>query len=138
MAAAASSSGMPKAKALYGTLPEQLSDEASFASSLKRILAVRSRYAIDTAYQIDIPEPDHKEVLIMVHRKTADGPIQATVLNFSGKKLRTSVSSSHFPIGALVIDMFSTQEVGTVGRKHQIMVTLGAYEGASLLITSGS
>jgi len=138
LAAAASSSGMPKAKALYGTLPEQLSDEASFASSLKRILAVRSRYAIDTAYQIDIPEPDHKEVLIMVHRKTADGPIQATVLNFSGKKLRTSVSSSHFPIGALVIDMFSTQEVGTVGRKHQIMVTLGAYEGASLLITSGS
>jgi len=134
LAAEASSTGMPKARALYGTLPEQLADDASFVSRLKRILAVRSRYGIDTTLQIDIPEPANKAILIMVHRKTVDGPIQATVLNFSGKKLTTAVTSSHFPIGALVTDMFSTREVGVVGKKHQVMVTLEAYEGTSLLV----
>ncbi len=133
-AAAASSTGMPKAKALYGTLPEQLADDNSFASRLQRILAVRASYNLDTAFQIDIPEPQHKALLIMVHRKTADGPLQATVLNFSGEKISSIVTSSYFPVGSTVTDMFSEAEVGSISKKHQISLTLGAYEGTSLLI----
>jgi len=33
-----------------------------------------------------------------------------------------------------VTDMFSDGEVGIIGKQHQIKVTLGAYEGSSLLI----
>lgn len=134
LGAQASSTGMPKARALYGTLPEQLADDASFANRLKRILEVRASYTVDTAFQIDIPQPDNKAVLIMVHRKAADGPLQATVLNFSGEKITTVVTSSHFPVGSSVVDMFSEQPLGTVDKKHQIILTLGTYEGTSLLI----
>lgn len=134
-AAKKSSTGMPKAKALYGTLPQQLADQTSFANQLKRILAVRSKYAIDTAFQIDIPEPEHKAVLIMVHRKIAGGVVQATVLNFSDEELKTTVTSSYFPVGSTVTDMFSEVEVGIIGRKHQIKIALGAYEGTSLFIS---
>ena len=133
-AAQASSTGMPKARALYGTLPEQLADDASFATRLKRVLEVRASYAVDTAFQIDIPQPDNKAILVMVHRKTADGPLQATVLNFSGQQIITTVTSGYFPVYAIVTDMFSEQPLGTIDKKHQIKLTLGAYEGTSLLI----
>jgi trehalose synthase len=129
-----SSTGMPKARALYGTLPEQLADAASFANRLKRILEVRHSYGVDTAFQIDIPEPDNKAILIMVHRKKTDGLLQATVLNFSGKEVTTAVTSGHFMAGYRVTDMFSEQDLSKVNHQHQIIVTLGAYEGTSLLI----
>ncbi|MBC7942914.1 maltose alpha-D-glucosyltransferase [Candidatus Saccharibacteria bacterium] len=134
VAAKESSTGMPKAKALYGTLPEQLKDDASFASGLKSILSVRASYGIDTAYQIDIPQPDNKAILIMVHRKTTDGPIQATVLNFSGVEITSDVMSSYFPVASKVTDMFSEKVLGTVNKDHQVNITLGAYEGTSLII----
>ncbi|MFS8120216.1 MAG: hypothetical protein ACMG55_17275 [Microcoleus sp.] len=133
-AATASSTGMPKAKALYGTLPEQLADDGSFAVRLQHILAVRASYGLDTAFQIDIPEPQHKSLLIMVHRKTAEGPLQATVLNFSSEEITSTVTSSYFPVGSAVTDMFSGTELGVIGKKHQISLTLGVYEGTSLLI----
>lgn len=136
LTADASSTGMPKAKSLYGTLPQQLSDLTSFASRLKRILDVRSKYGIDTAFQVDIPEPDNKALLVMVHRKTASAFIQATVLNFSGKQLTSTISSSYFPVGSIVTDMFSETAVGIVGERHQIKITLPAYDGTSLLVAS--
>ena len=41
---------------LYGSLPEQLADDPSFASGGWRdILAVRKRYGIATSVQLDIP-----------------------------------------------------------------------------------
>ena len=133
-AATASSAGMPKAKSLYGTLPQQLANKHSFASQLKHVLDVRASYGLDTAFQIDIPAPEHPSILIMVHRKTTDGALQATVLNFSGEQITTTVASQHFPIYAVVTDMFSDQPLGTINKKHQIKVTLGGYEGTSLLI----
>src|SRR6201991_1970899 len=39
-----SAAGMPRGTSLYGPLPEQLDDEASFARQLQAILAVRERY----------------------------------------------------------------------------------------------
>ena len=59
---------MPAGRSLYGTLPEQLADEHSFANGLRRIIAVRDEYGIATATQIDVPEVANKAELIMVHR----------------------------------------------------------------------
>ena len=48
-------SKMPRGISLYGSLPAQLKDETSFACRLRDILAVRKRYGIATAVQLDVP-----------------------------------------------------------------------------------
>jgi hypothetical protein len=39
---------------------------ASFASRLRRILAIRQRYGIATSRQVDVPEVPHRSLLVMV------------------------------------------------------------------------
>ncbi|MET0967206.1 MAG: maltose alpha-D-glucosyltransferase, partial [Nakamurella sp.] len=57
--ATVSAAGMPKARSLYGTLPEQLADPTSFARELSRILTVRKYYGIASGTLLDVPEVSH-------------------------------------------------------------------------------
>jgi trehalose synthase len=75
-----SAGGMPRARALYGSLPAQLADPTSFASSLKRILAVRERYEIHSGRRIDTPTVTAPGLVVLVH--VVPRGIQLTVLNF--------------------------------------------------------
>ena len=59
---ATSSYGLPRGRALYGTLPEQLEDETSFASRLADVLHVRADNGIATGEQLDVPAVDHPGV----------------------------------------------------------------------------
>lgn len=88
----------PKARALYGSLAQSLADPASFVSGLRDILAIRAKYGIATAEQLDIPDVSHKSMHVMVHR-IADGE-QITVLNFSGETIAGSVHSPALTRGA--------------------------------------
>src|SRR3546814_7701559 len=49
-----SAAGMPRGRALYGPLPAQLDDPASFASRLAGVLDLRRENGIATASQVDI------------------------------------------------------------------------------------
>ncbi|MBP7820635.1 maltose alpha-D-glucosyltransferase [Candidatus Saccharibacteria bacterium] len=130
-------SGIPKTVNLYGNLPDQLSDENSFAMRLKNILEVRDNYSIDLSKQLDIPNVSNKSLLVMVHRLSS-GDYQATVLNFADKELSCEVSSSHLPIGCKVTDMFSQDLLGFVDENHTFNLSLLPYQGTSLLIESTS
>lgn len=77
-----SGSGLPLARCLYGPLPAQLADPTSFASQLAGILAIRSASGIATAELVDVPEPPHPGLLILVSR-TTEGTMLATVVNFT-------------------------------------------------------
>ena len=68
-----SGSGMPRARSLYGSLPQQLADPSSFASALREVLGLRERSGIATATQVDVPPTQHPAVLVMVHDDLA-GP----------------------------------------------------------------
>lgn len=139
--AAESAMGMPKAPCLYGSLPSQLEDPDSFASQLKRILAVRERYGIATGEQIDIPDVSHRSMLVMVHRLpgirrlTGRPELQVTTLNFSGEPIAGSVVSDCLPPGATVTNMFTDQREATVDDLHTFPLVLEPYQGASLLVT---
>jgi len=85
-----SSSKMPKGTALYGALPDQLADDSSFISGLSDILAVRAKYGIAKATQLDVPAVSNKAMLVMVHRLEKGD--QITVLNFSGSPSRSSAA----------------------------------------------
>jgi hypothetical protein len=122
---------MPAAPSLYGTLPEQLADPTSFASRLRSIIAVRRRYDLATAVQVDVPNVSHRSELVMVH-ELADGSHQITVLNFGAEAINGTIRSKHLPPGATVTDMFTGTVVGTVDDLNSFGLELEAYQGTSL------
>lgn len=132
--ASESFAGMPKAINLYGSLPEQLADDNSFANQLRRMLAVREKYEIAVARQLDIPNVSHKSMLVMVHKLQQDENLQVTVLNFSDEPITGTVVSEFLPAGAQVIDMFTNEHLAEVDDIHSFSLSLDSYQGTSLLI----
>ncbi len=132
--ATASSSGMPKAVSLYGTIPEQLSDERSFACRLQKILAIREEWGIALSKQLEIPITNNKSILAMVHELPDEKGVQVTLLNFSNKTVNSSLHSAHMRAGAVISDMFTNKQRGNITKQSVLATTLQPYEGASLLI----
>jgi trehalose synthase len=133
-AATESAAKMPKARALYGSLADQLADPASFVSGLRDILAIRAKYGIATAEQLDIPDVSHKSMHVMVHR-IADGE-QITVLNFSGETIAGSVRSPALTPGSRVVDAVTGVPAGEVDDLHSLYVALQPHEGRALLVVA--
>ena len=127
-----SPSKMPRGSSLYGSLPHQLQDASSFASQLGEILAVRTRYGIATAVQIDVPAVANQAMLVMVHL-LATRQLQVTVLNFANQAIAGRVRSEHLAPGAAVIDMFTDQVIAEVDPHHTFAVSLEPHQGMSLL-----
>lgn len=134
-----SASGMPRARVLYGSLPEQLRDEASFASRLKGLLALRAKHGIATATQVDVPAVAHPGMLVMVHRLDGGDPnrsagLQVTVLNFTGETIEGTVRSEHFEPRMAVIDARDDGEIGWVDDLRSFSVWLSPYSGLFLTL----
>ena len=125
-------SKMPRGTSLYGSLPEQLTDARSFASRLHEILAIRKRYGIATAVQLDIPSVSHKAMLVMVHQ--LNDAEQLTVLNFSAEPISGTVRSEQLVPGSLLVDMFTDEELGEVDDLNSLTISLQPHEGKSLLV----
>lgn len=79
--ATASAFGLPRAKALYGSVPDQLRDPDSFASRLKTMLAARKKYRVAEGELVAVPEPKDHGLCALVLR-LPDHPLAVTVLNF--------------------------------------------------------
>ena len=131
-----SATGMPKAVSMYGPLPEQLEDQASFVSQLGRILELRSRYGIATSSQVDVPEVSNKAMLVMVQQLSDPAEHQVTVLNFSPDPIVGTINSTHLLSGSVVLDMFTDEIIGEVDDLHSFSITLGGHQGRSLFISS--
>jgi trehalose synthase len=125
-------SKMPRGVSLYGSLPDQLQDSASFVRRLAEILAVRKRYGIATSIQLDVPHVSNKAMLVMVHQLT--DAEQVTVLNFSAHAISGSVSSEALVPGSVLVDMFTDEEVGEVDDLHTFAISVAPHEGKSLLV----
>jgi trehalose synthase len=132
-----SSGQMPKAQNLYGSLPEQLKDPESFASQLKKILAVRRAYDIAASRQVLIPDVQHPGLLIMVHELPAGKGMQITALNFSAEPITETL---HLPdIGhGLVVDIINERVEGDLTAEGAFTIDLAPYEGLALRIVSTS
>jgi trehalose synthase len=139
--ATTSAAGMPRGRSLYGSLPEQLASEHSFANGLRAVLATRAQYDIAAATQIDIPDVAHPGMLVLVHRLDGgdatreDAPIQVTVLNFTGETIEGTVRSSAFTPRLAVSDVSTGGEIGWVDDLQSFGVWLGPYGGLFLVLT---
>ena len=87
----ASRSGLPRAVAIYGTLPEQLRDPNSFASQLKRMLRARKASRIAFSKLMSVPEVDSRGVVVMLLQRPEDLRWIITALNFGREPVADAV-----------------------------------------------
>ena len=127
-----SSSGMPRARALYGPIPEQLKRETSFASRLAAILKVRKRNGLASAKLVDVPDVGSKSLLVLVNELEI-GATQVTALNFGAEKIEARVQSEMLPRGR-VFDLSTRRKVGTVDDLRGFSVELPAFGGLAMII----
>jgi trehalose synthase len=137
--ATASAAGMPRARALYGSLPEQLGRADSFVRQLQRLLAVRQRYGIYAGRRLAVAETVQPALLVMVHDLPDGRGIQVTALNFGPTPVAETVMIDAVTIepgGAArrVVDMLTEQPVRPLSGTGGLDVVLDAYEGKSYLI----
>lgn len=127
-----SAAGMPRARCLYGSLPEQLADPQSFARRLAQVLEVRKRFGLATGELVNVPEVPNKSLLAMVNR-IRDGHTQITVLNFSDEPVSAHVRSEAIPAGS-VWDLSTRRKVGTVDDLGGFTVNLKRFGAMALVV----
>lgn len=127
-----SSSGLPRADVVYGSLSEQLKDPNSFAMRLAKVLQLRKRHHIATGELLDVPEVSRKSMLTMVNR-LVDGQIQVTVLNFSEEPVSGRIQSEFLPAGR-VFDLATRRKVGEVDDLGGFDVQVPGFGGMLLVV----
>ncbi len=80
--AKASGGGLPRAVAIYGTLPEQLRDPKSFASKLQRMFRARKGSRIAFSRIMSVPDVDSRGVVVMLLQRPEDLRWIITAVNF--------------------------------------------------------
>ncbi|GHD48794.1 maltose alpha-D-glucosyltransferase [Mycetocola manganoxydans] len=134
-----STSGMPRGRSLYGSLPQQLEQDDSFATRVSQILKIRTEIGLDIGTQLDIPDVAHPGMLVMVHRLDGgdatleDAPLQVTVLNFTGEEIEGTVRSAELTPRRTVYDAVTGEEIGRVDDLQSFTVKLAPYAGLCLL-----
>jgi trehalose synthase len=125
---------LPGARSIYGTLPEQLADDNSFATRLSRIVDIRRRHEIHLADQLDIPDVPHRSMLVLLHLLPS-GQQHVLALNFSEEDISGTVRSECLVPHSAVSDMFGGWDgQATVDDLNSFHLTLGPFEGFSLLV----
>ncbi|MBP1140244.1 trehalose synthase [Pseudomonas sp. PvP009] len=130
-----SAGDMPRPKTLYGSLVTQLQRPDSFASQLKKILAVRRAYDIAASRQILIPDVEHPGLLVMVHELPAGKGTQITALNFSAETIVETLQLPGIAPGP-VVDIINERVEGDLTKQGEFTITLDAYEGLALRVVS--
>ncbi|MBO0699857.1 MAG: hypothetical protein J2P46_15775, partial [Zavarzinella sp.] len=132
--AAASAFGLPRAKALYGTLPEQLKDPDSFASRMKTLLAARRKFRVAEGELLAVPEPCGPGLCVLI-LKLPDYPVAVTVLNFAreatGIDLDLGELARRVPDGDWT-DIMTGKAAGTA-RGGRLQLQLPALAGTTLV-----
>jgi trehalose synthase len=133
--AQSSAAGMPRARALYGALPDQLARPDSFARRLQTILAVRQRYRLYEARQIQVPDVQSKGLLVMVHELPEGLLRQVTILNFGPDPIEEVI-----PIpgaaGGVAVNLFTDLAEEVLSATGDLRVRLDGYAGKAYLIRS--
>jgi maltose alpha-D-glucosyltransferase/alpha-amylase len=140
--AAASAFGVPRAKALYGSVPDQLKDPESFASRLRGLLAARKEYRLAEGELLAVPEPQTPGLCVLV-LKLPGHPLAVTVLNFGREE-----ASEDIDLGGSMdarggkdaagewVDVLTGKPVGPAGGRR-VAVRAPALTGTTLVPSRG-
>ncbi|WP_036113331.1 MULTISPECIES: maltose alpha-D-glucosyltransferase [Luteibacter] len=131
--ATASSQGLPRARALYGSLREQLEQHDSFASRVRRILTVRQATGLPGGHQRPIPDVIAPGLLVMLHDLPAGRGVQITALNFSAEPIDEQLILENVSAGP-VVDLLNETLEGDVGEDGVLQIHLDPYEGLCMKV----
>lgn len=129
-----SAGGLPRARSLYGPLPQQLRSPDSFAAQLRKLLRIRTEYRLNEAVQLDVPAVRAPGILVLLHQLPADRGLEITALNFGSTRVTESVPIAPGAPGAEVIDLLTDRPAGRLSPERKLSLSLGPHEGAVLLI----
>jgi maltose alpha-D-glucosyltransferase/alpha-amylase len=134
--------GLPKAKSLYGPLPQQLKDPNSFASRLKTMLAARDKYRIAEATMNAVPPVNDPGVVVLVMTLPDSQNLAVTALNYGRKATSVEVDLTQTPpgipasmlAGVGTVDIVSGQSAGTVSGTGSLKIDLEAIAGRTIVV----
>ncbi|MCS6845099.1 MAG: maltose alpha-D-glucosyltransferase [Caldilineales bacterium] len=135
-AAERSAAGLPRARALYGSLPDQLQRPDSFVSRLRPLLRARQAHRLYAAHQVAVPETQAPGLLVMVHRLPEDLGLQVTAMNFGPEPVEEWIGlgvGDELPAGRAV-DLVTGEPAGTLSARGELLVRLAGHEGKGYVI----
>jgi len=127
-----SQAGMPRARALYGALPDHLRRSDSFANQLRHVLDVRRRFRIFESRQIDVPDVTAPGLLILVHELPDGLGIEFTALNFSAIPIEEVITVPGIA-GQALSELLHDEGAGVVDAQGHFTVRLAGYEAKAYL-----
>jgi maltose alpha-D-glucosyltransferase/alpha-amylase len=134
--ATTSAFGLPRAKALYGPLPEQLRDPESFASRLKALLAARREYRVAEGELLAVPEPKAAGLCALVLR-LPDHPLAVAVLNFGREEAAEEIDLGDTGGAAgNWVDVLTGKPMGSAGGRR-VAIRVPALTGTMLVLSKG-
>jgi trehalose synthase len=134
--------GLPRAKALYGPLPEQLKSPDSFASELKRMLAARTQYRLHEGQMLAVPNAGIPAICVLVMRLPDSEDLAITALNYGRETRSFEVDLTQIPpgipagsiAGRAAHDIVADQSAGAVSDTGRVLVELEALSGRTIVI----
>ena len=127
--------GLPRAVALYGSLPQQLKKSDSFASQLARLLKVRANLHLYAARLADVPSVQAKGLLVLVHELPESSGLEITAINFGDRAVDESVLIRGAAPDSKAIDALDPQApILDIGADGSLRLHLNAFEGKALRI----
>jgi trehalose synthase len=130
-----SEAGLPRAVALYGSLPEQLKKSDSFASQLARLLKVRADLHLYAARLADVPSVQSKGLLVLVHELPENSGLEVTAVNFGDSPVDEDVPIHAATEGSKAADALDPKApVLDIGANGNMRLHLGPYEGKAFKI----
>jgi trehalose synthase len=133
--------GLPRARTLYGSLPEQLKDPDSFASQLKRMLAARKKYRIAEGELVAVPDVTNSALCVLVMRLPEQLAVAVTALNYSQKPVQEQIALGKIEAlkeltlaGRPALDSVSGESAGEVDAQGGLSIDLEGWSGKTLII----
>ena len=132
--------GIERATTLYGSLPEQLDDENSFASQLARMLKARKKHRIAEGKLLAVPDVKNRAACILVMQVPGSDAAVVTAMNFSQESLREEIDllaieelEQEKAIGQ-VFDVISGKRLDTLPDSGRLTVELPALTAKTIVI----
>jgi len=133
--------GLPRARTLYGSLPEQLKDPNSFASQIERTLAARKKYHIAEGELVAVPDVVNTALCVLVLRLPGESALAVTALNFSQQPIQERIDLRKIEAlrgfalaGRHVIDSVSGQAAHEVDAQGGLSLEIEGWSGQTLVI----
>jgi maltose alpha-D-glucosyltransferase/alpha-amylase len=134
--------GLPKAQALYGSLPDQLKSPNSFASQLKQMLAARKKYRLAEGQMLSVPKVSDAAVCVLVMRLPDSQNLAITALNYGRGSTSVQVDLTQVPpgipstavAGQTALDIVTGQNAGVVSNAGQLTVDLDNLAGKTIVV----